>query len=94
MRRGVPGPKQREIQDLVDCSSLSERAAIRKPFEDYLKECQLIQKSRQLTEQEKAYLDVAVETIARIDTTNVGKGRMFRFTRRLGLLAQFEVNLD
>ena len=58
MRRSVSGAKQREMQSLIDCSSLlSERAVMRETFEQFLRDCQLTRQSRPLTDEEKAHVD-------------------------------------
>lgn len=85
----VSSREQIMIQAMIDSATTEERRQLYAHAEEKLSEANLAAGHRFLTGDENKEVDVAVEMIVRIESTERKKGAWFRFKRRLQIVQMY-----
>ena len=85
----MSGSEQDQIQSMVDRASPTERQSLRLEAEGELNQLRILAAQKILSAAESKQGEIAIEMLTRLDTTENGKGFLYRTKRRVQLTAMY-----
>lgn len=85
----MSGAEQDQIQSMVDRASREERQLLRLEAESELNQIRMLAGSKILSAAESKQGEIAIEMLTRLDTTENGKGFLYRTKRRMELTTMY-----